>query len=309
MKKNIICAVALIFATTIICINPYAQETGRLTDNRDGQVYKTVRIGNQTWMAENLNYYTSTGSWCYENSSSNCNTYGRLYYWETALNVCPNGWHLPSDDEWTELIDFLGGFQVAGWKMKETGTAHWDDPNTRATNESGFSVIPAGYCFASDHPMTDFQLKGTHTYFWSSTEDYSQNAWLYYLSNEQIPVLRNSNKKNEGFSVRCIKDSYSNEKYDRPTPTNRETENNSSQKFLDKFNDADSDANRYYRTKFSDKWAKRNEANNVRNKFAKLLEDYEYLPTSFKNSEQGIKIKKRIKARISNMTYEYQNTY
>jgi len=304
MKIKIIYFISIVIATINISLSLHAQVTGQLTDNRDGITYKWVKIGNQVWMAENLNYNTPS-SRCYDNNSSNCSKYGRLYTWEAAMKACPPGWHLPSDAEWTILTTSLGGESVAGGKMK--ARSGWFD-NGNGTNSSGFTALPGGYRYSGGN----FCYLVEDAAFWSSTEyTYSTDAWdrsLYYNDDDMGRV--NNNKAN-GFSVRCLrnKNNSSDSRQRQNHPTNRETENNSSQKFLDKFNDADSDANRYYRTKFSDKWAKRNEANNVRNKFAQLLEDYEYLPTSFKNSEQGIKIKKRIKARISNMTYEYQNTY
>jgi hypothetical protein len=94
-----------------------ADRKGKFTDSRDGQTYQTIKIDNQVWMAENLNYRTSSGSWCYDNSSDNCEKYGRLYTWETAKGVCPSGWHLPSTKEWSVLIANLGGKDVAGRKL------------------------------------------------------------------------------------------------------------------------------------------------------------------------------------------------
>ncbi len=114
----------------------------------DGNNYATVQIGSgksvQTWMAENLNYITGN-SWCYNDNTSNCDIYGRLYDWQTALGACPSGWHLASDAELTALTDFLGGVWIAGGKMKETGTAHWFSPNYGATNSSGFTARPGGW--------------------------------------------------------------------------------------------------------------------------------------------------------------------
>ena len=118
--------------------------TGTFTDPRDGQTYNTVEIGSQTWFSENINY-AMTDSWWYDNSSANGDIYGRLYKWYPALTACPSGWHLPTDEEWTILTDFLGGENVAGGKMKEVGTTLWDSPNNGATNESGFTALPGGY--------------------------------------------------------------------------------------------------------------------------------------------------------------------
>jgi len=174
------------------------------TDN-DGNNYTTVQIGTgksvaQIWMAENLNYSTGN-SWCYDNNSSNCNTYGRLYDWQTALGACPSGWHLPSDAEWTALTDFLGGESIAGGKMKEAGTAHWSSPNTGATNSSGFTALPGGY-----RPNTGGSFNGLtlYAYFWSSTENSSTHAWSRYLYYDTEDVGRNYVTKPYGFSARCL---------------------------------------------------------------------------------------------------------
>ncbi|MCF8330924.1 MAG: fibrobacter succinogenes major paralogous domain-containing protein, partial [Bacteroidales bacterium] len=172
------------------------------TDSRDGQTYKYVKIGNQYWMAENLNYDAGSGSWVYDNNSSNATTYGRLYDWETACNVCPDGWHLPSDAEWTELTDYLGGENVVGGKMKETGTSHWSSPNEGATNESGFSALPGG-CHVGNG---NFNGVGSYARFWSSTETNSYNAWFLKLVYDYSVVYYRNYPKGHGFSVRCVKD-------------------------------------------------------------------------------------------------------
>jgi len=135
----------------------------------DGNSYKTIKIGNQIWMAENLKttHYANgdaipdgTGAgdisgetdpkywFAYVDDLNNVTTYGRLYTWYTVIdsrNVCPDGWHVPTDTEWTTLTDYLGGTSVAGGKLKETGTTHWTTPNTGATNETGFTALPGGY--------------------------------------------------------------------------------------------------------------------------------------------------------------------
>jgi uncharacterized protein (TIGR02145 family) len=172
-----------------------------ITDTRDGQVYPTVQIGSQCWLQKNLNYSTGN-SWCYDNNSSNCNTYGRLYDWQTALGACPSGWHLPSDADWTALIDFLGGEYIAGGKMKEAGTAHWSSPNTGATNSSGFTALPGG--FRSDNGNF-YNLTSTAT-FWSSTVSSSTAVWTRNLYYNQVGVYRDEYLKTNGFSVRCVHD-------------------------------------------------------------------------------------------------------
>ncbi len=177
-------------------------ETGSFTDPRDGQTYNTVKIGNQWWMAENLNYNPGSGSWCYDDNSGNCSTYGRLYNWATALTVAPAGWHLPTDAEWTILTDYLGGESLAGGKMKETGTAHWLSPNTGATNESGFTGLAGGNRYSDD----SFGGVGYGGYFWGATEYDSSDAWSRGLSYTNGVVGRSIYSKLGGFSVRCVKD-------------------------------------------------------------------------------------------------------
>jgi len=171
------------------------------TDPRDGQTYVTVEIGTQTWFAENLNYSTSS-SWCYENNSSNCVVYGRLYTWSEALTVCPNGWHLPSDDEWQILVDYLGGNSVAGGKLKEAGYTHWNSPNAGATNSSGFTALPGG--IRSD--IGGWHQINTQGRWWTSTGFSSQMAWRNTLSYNLESVSRFTENKGYGLSIRCIKD-------------------------------------------------------------------------------------------------------
>jgi len=116
------------------------------TDPRDNKQYKMVTIGNQTWMAENLNYNAS-GSKCYDNDENNCKKYGRLYNWETAREACPNGWYLPSKIKWDILVNFAGGKDIAGKKLKATKGWNYDDKNARTgngTDEFGFSALPGG---------------------------------------------------------------------------------------------------------------------------------------------------------------------
>ena len=174
----------------------------QFTDNRDGNTYKTIQIGTQIWMAENLNYDAGMGSWIYDENSSLASTYGRLYDWETACGACPEGWHLPSDEEWTALTDFLGGEEIAGGKLKETGTAHWESPNEGATNESGFSALPGGGRFN----YGDFDGIGISANFWSSTAAEWGPAYYRTLGDSDIDVYRDVDDNSFGRSVRCVKD-------------------------------------------------------------------------------------------------------
>ncbi len=180
----------------------------------DLNYYKVVTIGTQTWMAENLNFVTADGSWCYDGKDSNCNTYGRLYNWETAKKVCPDDWHLPTDEEWKELERHLGmsvkesekkAYQGTGkgGKLKETGLTHWMAPNEGSTNESGFSALPGG-CRAY---LGGYYNVGNYAHFWSSTENSSNYAWNRLLSYSKSEVNRsNYFNKEIGFSVRCVRD-------------------------------------------------------------------------------------------------------
>lgn len=174
---------------------------GYFIDIRDKQKYKVIKIGSQIWMAENLNYKSSRNSWVYNNKLSNAKIYGRLYNWETSKKVCPDSWHLPRKSEWKELVNFFGGIEVAGDKMRETGTLHWNSPNIGATNESGFTALPGG----GRIDETNFNSLGDGAHFWSATKDYSSYATTcsLYKSLMSFPGIGD---RSSGFSVRCIKD-------------------------------------------------------------------------------------------------------
>jgi uncharacterized protein (TIGR02145 family) len=191
-----------------------------MTDTRDGQRYGTVQIGQQCWMAQYLNIGTripgtSTMTndsiiekYCYNDIEANCDVYGGLYMWNEMMQysivegiqgICPYTWHIPSDAEWTFLIDFLGGESVAGGKMKEAGTTHWASPNTGATNESGFTALPGG------RRASGFGLLSLANYLWSSTKGSSNDTWVRVLSSGSSNVDRgNYGTSSFGFSVRCV---------------------------------------------------------------------------------------------------------
>ena len=198
---------------------------GTMTD-QDGNLYKTVTIGTQTCMAENLrttkyNDGTTipnviddfewvtfkTGAYCNYNNTTSTNTiatYGRLYNWY-AVNtgkLAPAGWHVPTDAEWRELTDYLGGESVAGGKLKETGTTHWNTPNTGATNETGFTALPGG----DRYGRGAVDGVGSLGYWWSATEGFAGNAWHRYMGYGNSNVGRNDSLKGLGFSVRCVRD-------------------------------------------------------------------------------------------------------
>jgi len=190
----------------------------------DGNVYETVQIGEQLWMAENLKtthyndgseitHITNNEDWgsfdegqygVYNNYSTNADIYGNLYNFavvDDSRGVCPEGFHVPSDAEYTILTDYLGGESVAGGKMKEAGLDHWDSPNTGATNESGFTGIPAGYRYGSNGY---YDFMGNLGCFWSSSESSSSIAWYRFLYYTDSSVSRPNYGKQVGFSVRCL---------------------------------------------------------------------------------------------------------
>jgi len=219
----------------------------------DGNEYHTIQIGNQCWMKENLkatHYSDGTpiqlvvnkSAWSdlmkdekaycsYENSSSSLDVYGALYNWEAAMNnepssaanpsgrkgVCPDGWHLPSDDEWKELESYLGmspsdadkiwsrGTNEGG-QLKETGTSHWQSPNEGATNSSGFTALPGGYRLGNG----DFSSIGNYASFWTSTMNWDYQylcPWIRSLSHDRSDIHRgNQNTEDRGLSVRCLMD-------------------------------------------------------------------------------------------------------
>lgn len=206
-----------------ISITTTSNSGGTVTDI-DGNVYNTVTIGTQVWMAENLkttkyNDGTSipnvtdntawknlaTPGYCwYNNLATYKDTYGALYNW-FAVNtgkLAPTGWHVATDAEWTTLTTFLGGESVAGGKLKETGTTHWQI-NTGATNSSGFTALPGGIRYSGGL----FVGVGYNGNWWSST-DYGAGdyAWIRYLYNDSAYVMRGYFYKLDGYSVRCVRD-------------------------------------------------------------------------------------------------------
>ena len=184
---------------------------GTFTDARDGQVYKYVKIGSQMWMAQNLNY-AGVGV-CYDNSPSNCATYGRLYTWSEVMagassstsvpsgvqGICPSAWHVPSDAEWSTLVRFVDS-ATAGTKLKST--SGWSGSGN-GTNAYGFNVLPAG---ARYNKRTFFGLGGYYADFWSSSENDAPNAWSRFFYYYDAYVNRYSINKSDGFSLRCVND-------------------------------------------------------------------------------------------------------
>ena len=185
----------------LFCAVCFAQEKGTFTDSRDGKTYKIVKIGEQVWMAQNLDYVSGS---CYDNKSENCEKYGRLYDWVTAMTlpescneeceieiknphqgICPSGWHLPNSKEWQILIDFAGGDKVAGKKLK--AKEGWSNKGN-GTDDYGFSALPSG-------------LYIPHFY-----ESIGEFAYGYGTNNDKESFSTGMGKKTERSSVRCVKD-------------------------------------------------------------------------------------------------------
>ncbi|MES2589601.1 MAG: fibrobacter succinogenes major paralogous domain-containing protein [Bacteroidota bacterium] len=202
-KTQLILAVLTVMNVTFNFTN--AQEKSTFTDVRDNKVYKTVKIGEQTWMAQNLNFSTA-GSWCYDDVSARCEVYGRLYEWEVAKNACPANWHLPSDKEWTVLTDFLGGEAVAGGKLKDTTNTVWFSPNEGANNSTGFTGLPGGFRnHEGQYGDTEMQ-NGMYGNFWTSTDLDAEYALRRRLAYKFAAVGNADGLKKNGYSVRCVKD-------------------------------------------------------------------------------------------------------
>ena len=215
----------------VFAIHSCKKVQDNLIKDGDGNTYTSVQIGTQVWMAENLNTTkyndgtpipnitaaatwaaATTGAYCdYLNTPANSTTYGRLYNWYAVdnnaattvasnggKNVCPTGWHVPSDAEWKKLTDYLGGSAVTADKLKETGTTHWITPNTGATNETGFTALPGGF---RDYLGGSYGGIGLNCTWWSSTEAYPTIAFF-----RQVNMYSFTTNKRDGHSVRCIRD-------------------------------------------------------------------------------------------------------
>jgi uncharacterized protein (TIGR02145 family) len=167
-----------------------------MTDNRDGQTYKTVKIGDQVWMAENLNFETDS-SYCYNDSAEYCAKYGRLYVWTAAMDACPSDWHLPDLAEWRMLLAAVGGDSIAGTKLKST--SGWNSDGN-GTDDFGFTVLPAGGWGSKD-------FVGEAAAFWTSEwyDEYDNYAYGIRLYTDTI-VRKFYSNKYIGSSVRCVKD-------------------------------------------------------------------------------------------------------
>jgi uncharacterized protein (TIGR02145 family) len=163
---------------------------GTFTDSRDGKTYKWVRIGDQVWMAENLNYDAGSGCWCYDDNSRNCDQYGRLYNWETAKGACPDGWHLPSKSEFETLLSRYGGEGEQAYTALISG------------GSSGFSALLGGFRYG----IGKFSSLGRFGIFWSSSEGFSVRAWRLSMRSFSKSASVGRYDKSWGFSVRCLQD-------------------------------------------------------------------------------------------------------
>ena len=217
----------------------FGQTAGSGMTDIDGNIYATVIIGSQEWVSENLNVSKyndgtiipqvtdpaawanlTTGAWCYYNNDpANGLIYGKLYNYYAVAGIhdtiastpnkvlAPTGFHVPTDTNWTDLTDYLGGLLVAGGEMKEIGTAHWMSPNTGATNSSGFTGLSDGFRF--DYGF--FFGVGSYANWWSSTEytnitTNTTDVWIRHLDHDNSAVTRSAALKASGFSVRLIND-------------------------------------------------------------------------------------------------------
>ncbi len=172
--------------------------SGSFTDSRDKKTYKTVKIGSQTWMAENLNYNAS-GSECYNNDPANCEKYGKLYDWNTAMKACPSDWHLPTEEEWDTLKAMGGQGKIGNLLKAESGWYNYGN----GTDEYGFSALPGGYGSSNG----TFNDVGNGGYWWSSSDSGSGSSaayyWYIYFANSD--VVKSNDGKSVLFSVRCLK--------------------------------------------------------------------------------------------------------
>jgi len=222
MNKWIACICLMGFVSVSLA----APAKGSFKDDRDGKTYKTVKLGNQTWMAENLNLHMDD-SWCYERKTENCKKYGRLYTWKKAEKACPVGWHLPSRSEWRDLVSYVSENSKSkpgntlrskdDWKVKKkkkkiydqhTGEAIYLDEYeviNNGTDELGFSVLPAGY--VSKEGRSD-KLK-ERALFWSSSKEKgkkTKKAYARMLEFGDESIHENKYSTDNAFSVRCVKD-------------------------------------------------------------------------------------------------------
>jgi len=202
---------------TALSVSPAQVVRGTFIDKRDGSTYKTVEIGTQIWMAQNLNFKTDS-SWCYDDKAENCKKYGRLYTWKAAKSACPDSWHLPTDAEWTVLESAVGGHGAASTNLRST--SGWDSafdivetaagPQLttgpcklcKGSDDDGFTVLPAG----NRGKDGVFKGVGNFAFFWSATESRAGGALFRSFYGGPVFSSGDQNSKKNGFSVRCMKD-------------------------------------------------------------------------------------------------------
>ncbi len=184
MKKILLISPILMFCNVIL----FAQEFANFHDIRDNQTYRTVTVGSTVWMAENLNFVSENGSWCYDESNYNCDQFGRLYSFETAQNVCMNGWRLPTREEMDSLILFLNSNENTMLAISSGGS-------------SGLNILPSGWRGVNEN----YYNIGEQTRFWTSTERIGLNAWFLSVDNASGNIKTDYDNKELGFSVRCIR--------------------------------------------------------------------------------------------------------
>jgi len=179
-----------------------AHQKGTFADKRDGKIYKTTKIGEQVWLAENLNYKAG-GSKCYENKPDNCNKYGRLYNWKTAMKACPKGWHLPSKEEWQVLMEVIGGVRIAGKYLKST--SGWDSYYGKYGNgydKCAFAAMSGGFGKSDG----DFGGVGSNGSWWTATEHDASYAYLRSIDYDGDDVSSKYDDKTSLLSARCVQD-------------------------------------------------------------------------------------------------------
>lgn len=210
------------FLTTICGCEIENYEKEQFIDSRDGNVYRTIKIGNQEWMAENLKFlpnlvHPGTQSrilpcyYLYEyygvdiseaKLTDNYNNYGVLYNWVAAIEACPKGWHLPRYAEWMKLVNYLGGENKAGSKLKKTGTSYWEKPNTGANDDVRFTALPGGI-----YQMNGiFSYMGYYGYWWIAAEVNDIFAWYLNMSYDRQQINTDYKRKESGYSIRCVRD-------------------------------------------------------------------------------------------------------
>jgi uncharacterized protein (TIGR02145 family) len=228
-RKNRLWIYPILIGSLLIIISSCKKKTEIpiAVSDKDGNAYHSVIIGNQEWLVENLKttkyndgtaipLVTDNAAWAslttpgycfYDNDAGvNKTTYGALYNWYTVNTgkLCPTGWHVPADAEWTTLSNFLGGEIVAGGKLKETGTIHWGTPNDGATNSDGFTALPGGF----RQNDGSFYNINDDDFWWSTTTSSSQptKAWTRDVNYNYPYVYTDIYLKSFGYSVRCLKD-------------------------------------------------------------------------------------------------------